>query len=48
MEGNSFIRDKKDKTLVIIITSLSVALILLFIFLMVEKSENRKHIRAIH
>ncbi len=48
MEGNSFIRDKKDKALVIIITSLSVALILLFIFLMVEKSENRKHIRAIH
>ena len=48
MEGNSFIRDKKDKTLVIIITSLSVALILLFILHMQEKSENRKHIRDIH
>lgn len=48
MEGNSFIRDKKDKKLMIIITCLSIVLILLFIFFMVEKSENRKHIRAIH
>lgn len=48
MEENKFIRDKKDKTLAIIIGCLSVVLIVLFIFFLVERSENKKHIAAIH
>lgn len=48
MESNKFIQDKKDKTLVIIIGCLSAVLIILFIFFIVEKSENSKHIAAIH
>lgn len=48
MEENRLIKDKKDKTLMIIIGCLSVVLIILFVFFMVEKSENRKHMVAIH
>lgn len=48
MEGKTFIRDKRDKTLVIIIASLSAVLLVLFIFFLVEKAENRKHIASIH
>lgn len=48
MEEKTLIRDKKDKTLMIIITCLSAVLILLFIFFMVERSKNRQHIAAIH
>ncbi len=48
MEEKTFIKDKKDKILMIIIGCLSVVLILLFVFFLVEKSENRKHIAAIH
>lgn len=48
MEGNKFIRDKKDKTMAIIIGCLSVILIVLIIFFLVERSENKKHIAAIH
>lgn len=48
MEGNKFIRDKKDKAMAIIIGCLSVILILLIIFFLVERSENKKHIAAIH
>ena len=48
MENNKFIQDKKDKTLVIIIGCLSAILLILFIFFIIEKSENRKHIAAIH
>lgn len=48
MEEKTFIKDKKDKTLMIIIGCLSVVLILLFVFFLVEKSENKKHIAAIH
>lgn len=48
MEENKLIRDKKDKTMFIIIGCLSVVLILLFIFFMVERSENKRHIEAIH
>ena len=48
MEENKLIRDKKDKTMLIIIGCLSVVLILLFIFFMVERSENKRHIEAIH
>lgn len=48
MEEKTFIKDKKDKMLMIIIGCLSVVLILLFVFFLVEKSENRKHMAAIH
>lgn len=48
MEEKTFIKDKKDKMLMIIIGCLSVILILLFVFFLVEKSENKKHIAAIH
>ena len=48
MEENSIIKDKKDKMLMIVIGCLSVVLILLFIFFLVERSENKKHIAAIH
>ena len=44
MEENSIIKDKKDKMLMIVIGCLSVVLILLFIL----RSENKKHIAAIH
>ena len=43
MEENSIIKDKKDKMLMIVIGCLSVVLILLFIFFLVERSENKKH-----
>ena len=42
MEENSIIKDKKDKMLMIVIGCLSVVLILLFIFFLVERSENKK------
>lgn len=48
MEENTFVRDKKDKMLVIIIAALSVVLVVLFIFFMVEKAENKEHIAVIH
>lgn len=48
MEENTLIRDRKDKMMVIIIACLSVVLILLFIFFMVERSENKQHIADIH
>lgn len=48
MEENSLIKDKKDKMLMIIIGCLSVVLIVLFIFFLVERSENKQHIAAIH
>lgn len=47
MEENKLIRDKKDKTLAIIIGCLSIVLILLFIFFMVERSQNKQHVKAI-
>lgn len=48
MEENKLIRDKKDKTLVIIIGCLSIVLVALFIFFMIERSENKQHIAVIH
>ena len=48
MDANSFIQDKKDKTLVIIIACLSVLLIALLIFFLVERAENKEYIQAIH
>ncbi len=48
MQENTFVRDKKDKMLLIIIGSLSVVLILLFIFFLIERSQNKEHIAAIH
>ncbi len=47
-EENKFIRDKKDKMLVITIAALSVILIALIVFFMLERAENREHIAAIH
>lgn len=48
MEENSLMKDKKDKMLMIIIGCLSAVLIVLFIFFLVERSENKQHIAAIH
>ncbi len=48
MQENTFVRDKKDKMLLIIIGCLSVILILLFIFFLVERSQNKEHIAVIH
>lgn len=48
MEENKVIRDKKDKTLIIIIVCLAVILIALFVFFMIERNENKAHIAAIH
>lgn len=48
MGENTLIRDKKDKTLIIIIACLAVVLIALFIFFMMERSENKQHMAAIH
>lgn len=48
MEENKLIRDKKDKTLVIIIGCLAIVLVALFIFFMIERSENKQHIAVIH
>lgn len=48
MGENTLIRDKKDKTLIIIIACLAVILVALFIFFMMERSENKEHMAAIH
>ncbi len=48
MEENKVIRDKKDKTLIVIIVCLAVILIALFVFFMIERNENKAHIAAIH
>ena len=48
MQENTSIRDKKDKMLLVIIGCLSVVLILLFVFFLVERSQNKEHINAIH
>lgn len=48
MEENKVIRDKKDKTLIVIIVCLAVTLIALFVFFMIERNENKAHIAAIH
>lgn len=47
MENNAFVKDKKDKTLLIIIGALSVVLIVLLVFFLVEKSENKANMIAI-
>ena len=47
MEEKTFIRDKKDKMLVTIIGVLSLILIALFIFFLVERTKNQEHITAI-
>lgn len=48
MQENTFVRDKKDKMLLTVIGCLSVVLILLFIFFLVERSQNKEHIAVIH
>lgn len=48
MEENKFIQSKKDKRLVVIIGCLAGVLVILLIFFLVEWSQNKKHIAAIH
>lgn len=48
MEDNTLIKDKKDKTLLIIIGCLAVILVVLLVFFFIERAENKKHIAAIH
>lgn len=48
MEENELVKDKKDKTLLIIIGCLAVVLIVLLIFFFIERAENKKHLAAIH
>lgn len=48
MEGNTLQKDKKSKLLIIIIACLSIILIALFIFFLLERAENKEHIAAIH
>lgn len=48
MNINQLLQDKKDKRLILTIGILSVILITLFIFYIIEKGENRQHIAAIN
>ena len=47
MENENLTKSKKDKTLMIIIGVLSAVLIVLFVFFLVEKKENRENMIAI-
>ena len=47
MGNENLIKNKKDKTLMIIIGVLSAVLIVLFVFFLVEKKENRENMIAI-
>ena len=47
MENENLTKSKKDKTLMIIIGVLSAVLIILFVFFLVEKKENRENMIAI-
>ena len=47
MGNENLIKNKKDKTLMIIIGVLSAVLIILFVFFLVEKKENRENMIAI-
>lgn len=47
MEEKSLIRDKRDKTLVIIIGILSLVLIVLFVFFLIARKENRTNMEVI-
>lgn len=47
MEENKLIRNQKDKTLMIIIGVLAIIVIALFVFFMIEKSENKQYIAEI-
>lgn len=47
MEEKKLIKDKKDKTLWVIIGVLSLVLIVLFIFFLIERSENKANMLAI-
>lgn len=48
MDINHLLKDKKDRTLIIIIGVLSVILLILLIFFIIEKGQNREHIAAIN
>lgn len=48
MEENNLTQSKKDKKLLFVIYGLSAILVILFIFFLVEWSNNKKHIAAIH
>ncbi|WP_065220099.1 MULTISPECIES: coiled-coil domain-containing protein [Butyricimonas] len=47
MEENQLTKNKKDKTLLIVIGVLSAILIVLFVFFLIEKKENRENMVAI-
>ena len=47
MEENQLTKNKKDKTLLIVIGVLSAILIVLFVFFLIEKKENRENMAAI-
>lgn len=47
MEENQLTKNKKDKTLLIVIGILSAILIVLFVFFLIEKKENRENMAAI-
>ena len=47
MGNENLIKNKKDKTLMIIIGVLSAVLIILFVFFLVEKKENRENWRTL-
>ena len=47
MGNENLIKNKKDKTLMIIIGVLSAVLIVLFVFFLMEKKENRENMIAI-
>lgn len=48
MEENNLTQSKKDKKLLFVIYGLSAILVILLIFFLVEWSNNKKHIAAIH
>lgn len=48
MEEIKKTEERKDKMMVIAIAGLSVILVALFIFFMMERAENKKHVEAIH
>ena len=47
MENETLTKSKKDKTLMIIIGVLSAVLIVLFVFFLVERKENRENMLTI-
>jgi len=47
MEENTLMKNKTDKTLLVIIGVLAVVLVVLFVFFLIERSENKANMKAI-